>query len=53
MPSGLLKFHCTFKHFFRNTPKENFLQVGCSVDENANTGTTKYLLLCLDREYKQ
>jgi len=43
---------------FITVEKRKFAQtlnvgINSSTTENAYTGTTKYLLLCLDRKYKQ
>ena len=43
---------------FISAEKRKFTQtlnvgINSSTTENAYTGTTKYLLLCLDHEYKQ
>jgi len=48
----------TFLIAFISAEKLKFIQtlnvgINSPTTENAYTGTTRYLLLCLDREYKQ
>ena len=42
----LIAFICAEKRKFTQT-------LNVDINENAHTGTTKYLLLCLDLKYKQ
>ena len=46
----LIAFICAEKPKFTQTLN---VDINSSTTENAHTGTTKYLLLCLDLKYKQ
>ena len=46
----LIAFICAEQRKFAQTLN---IDINSSTTENAHTGTTKYLLLCLDLQYKQ
>ena len=46
----LIAFTCAEKRKFTQTLN---VDINLSTTENAHSGTTKYLLLCLDLKYKQ